>query len=53
MRKMRKSLTLLLALTLMLTALTACGGNTEDAGPSSEGNGGAAGEYPSKTVTII
>lgn len=55
MKNLRKTLTLLLALTLMLIALTACGGDTADTGGGdSSGNSSAsARDYPSKTITII
>lgn len=57
MKRMKKTLTLLLAFALMLAALTACDGGTADAGGSGGGSGGGAKapaeDYPSKTITII
>ena len=57
---MKKRLAFLLALALMLTALTACGGKTETGtSPADSSNGsqtqasGDSSNYPSKTVTII
>ena len=54
MKKFRNTLASLLALSLMLAALTACG---EKAAPPSASSGNAqaeaAGAYPEKTVTII
>ena len=53
MKRMKKTLTLLLAFALMLAALTACDGGTADAGGSGGGAKAPAEDYPSKTITII
>ena len=58
--KMKKRFAFLLALALMLTALTACGGKTETStvpentsGSSQAEEPSASSDYPNKTVTII
>lgn len=57
---MKKRITFLLALALMLAALTACGGKAETGAPPAEPSGASQAEpsgtssgYPQKTVTII
>lgn len=58
--KMKKRFAFLLALALMLTALTACGGKTETStvpentsSSSQAEEPSASSDYPNKTVTII